>query len=232
MHREAGEIVRRLPPRAVRSSEDGEIARRAEEDVVGAEVAVHLAEAARPVADPPAPGEDAALDLLFAKLYPPLRRWARGRLPHWARDLADTDDIVQEALAQTFKRVGDFEPRGSGALQAYVRQAILNRIRDQLRRAGRRPSPSPFDGTEPDRGASPLEQAIGREAVERYERALGSLKPRDREAVIGRLELGLDYDELAATLGTTVVAARKIAYRALVRLATEMKNDADRRGPR
>lgn len=172
-------------------------------------------------------GDRAALDRLFARLYPPLRRWTRGRLPGWARDLADTEDLVQEALVQTFKRMGEFDPRGGGALQAYVRQAILNRIRDELRRAGRRPAPVGFDGTEVDSGLSPLEHAIGREAVDRYERSLARLKPRDREAVIARIEMGFDYDELADLLGTpTVDAARKTAERALVRLAAEMRDDA------
>jgi RNA polymerase sigma-70 factor (ECF subfamily) len=174
-------------------------------------------------------GDLRALDELFARLYSPLRRWTRGRLPGWARDLADTDDLVQEALVQTFKRIGEFEPRGAGALQGYVRQAILNRIRDELRRAGRRPAAGEFDGTEVDGGLSPLEQAIGREAIERYERSLERLKPRDRDAVVARIELGLDYNELAQLLGTpTVQAARKAAERALVRLAAEMKNDTDR----
>jgi RNA polymerase sigma-70 factor (ECF subfamily) len=173
-------------------------------------------------------GDAKALDRLFGRLYPAMRRWTRGRLPAWARDLADTDDLVQEALVQTFKRMEEFESRGAGALQAYVRQAILNRIRDELRRAGRRPPAERLDGTEIDGGQSPLEQAIGRSAVERYERALARLKPRDREAVIGRLELGLDYEELVDVLGTpTVQAARKAAERALVRLAAEMKQDVE-----
>jgi len=174
-------------------------------------------------------GDTAALERLFGRLYAPLRRWTRGRLPGWARDLADTDDLVQEALVQTFKRIGDFDPRGGGALQAYVRQAILNRIRDELRRAGRRPAVEGFDGQEVAQDLSPLEHAIGREAVERYERCLARLKPRDREAVIARVELGFDYPELADLLGTpTADAARKTAERALVRLAAEMKSDAER----
>jgi RNA polymerase sigma-70 factor (ECF subfamily) len=176
-------------------------------------------------------GDAGAVERLFARLYGPLRRWARGRLPRWARDLAETDDLVQEALVQTFKRVGEFEPRGGGALQAYVRQAVLNRIRDELRRAARRPARDGFDGSEVDPGLSPLEQAIGREAVERYERSLARLKPRDREAVVARLELGLDYPELADLLATpSVEAARKVATRAIVRLAAEMRDDVRRSG--
>ncbi|HEX5107058.1 MAG TPA: RNA polymerase sigma factor [Vicinamibacterales bacterium] len=84
-------------------------------------------------------GDRSALDRLFARHAPPLRRWASGRLPGWARDLADTDDVVQDALLQTFKRIEDFEARGAGSLHAYLRQAVLNRIRDQLRRLKRRP---------------------------------------------------------------------------------------------
>ena len=60
---------------------------------------------------------------------------ASGRLPRWARDTADTQDLVQETLFQTFKKIEKFEARGEGALFAYLRQAILNRIRDELRRA-------------------------------------------------------------------------------------------------
>ena len=99
-----------------------------------------------------------------------------GRLPQWARDVADTDDLVQDTLLQTFKRIGDFEARGVGALQAYLRQAILNRVRDELRKKGRRPEATELDGLEVDRGLSPLEEAIGRESIERYERALATLR--------------------------------------------------------
>jgi RNA polymerase sigma-70 factor, ECF subfamily len=53
-------------------------------------------------------GDQPALDQLFARHLRPLQRWASGRLPKWARDLADTDDLVQDTLLQTFKRIGDF----------------------------------------------------------------------------------------------------------------------------
>jgi len=161
---------------------------------------------------------------LFARHLKPLQRWARGRLPGWARDLADTDDLVQDTLVQTFKRIEGFEPRGVGALQAYLRQAVFNRIRDELRRKGRQPDATDLDGLEVDGGQSPLEQAIGHEAVDRYERALDRLKPEEREAIIARVEMGYSYEELAEALGKpTPDAARKAAQRALVRLAEEMK---------
>jgi RNA polymerase sigma-70 factor (ECF subfamily) len=169
-------------------------------------------------------GDRAALDTLFARYLPRLQRWARGRLPRWARDLADTDDVVQDALLRSFRQMDHFEPRSEGALQAYLRQAVLNRIRDELRRKGRTPDTSVLDSGHPDEAASPLEQAIGAEAVERYDAALSRLRDEDREAIIARVELGLSYQELADALGKpTPEAARKTAERALVRLAEEMK---------
>ena len=50
-------------------------------------------------------------------------------------------------------------------------------------------------------------------------------KREDREAIIGRVEMGYSYEELAEALGKpTADSARKAARRALVRLAEEMKS--------
>lgn len=168
-------------------------------------------------------GDQDAIERLFARHLKPLQRWASGRLPKWARDLADTDDLVQEALLQTFKKIEDFEPRRVGALQAYLRQAVLNRLRDELRRKARRPDATDLDGLEDVTARSPLEEAIGRQAIEDYEEALGRLRPEEREAIIARVEIGYTYDELAEALGKpSADAARKTARRALLRLAEEM----------
>jgi RNA polymerase sigma factor (sigma-70 family) len=171
-------------------------------------------------------GDQEALDRLFARHLKPLQRWASGRLPRWARDLADTDDLVQHTLLHTLRTIRDFQPRHVGALRAYLRQAVLNRIRDELRRNGRQPPNTELDEVQLASRDSPLEEAIGREAVERYERALARLKPEEREAIIAKVEMGYSYVELAETLGKpTPDAARKAAQRALVRLAEEMKHE-------
>ena len=187
---------------------------------VDPESTFHLIERARA-------GDQEAMERLFARHLKPLQRWTRSRLPKWARDLADTDDLVQETLVQTFKRIEHFEPRRVGALQAYLRQAVLNRIRNELRRKGRQPHATDLDGLEVESVESPLEQAIGQEAVERYESALQRLNAEEREAIIARVEMGYSFEELAEALGKpTPDAARKTAHRALVRLAEEMKRAA------
>ncbi|HEY7290412.1 MAG TPA: sigma-70 family RNA polymerase sigma factor [Vicinamibacterales bacterium] len=169
-------------------------------------------------------GDARALDRLFHRYLGPLRRFAHGRLPSAARDLLDTNDLVQETLLQTFRRIREFEPQREGALLAYLRQAIVNRVRDELRRQARRPAPEALDVEPPDAGLSPLDAAIGREAVNRYESALQRLKGDDREAVVARVELGMSFEEVAVALGKpSADAARKAVSRALIRLAEEMR---------
>ena len=48
-------------------------------------------------------GDQDALNRLVARYLPRLKRWAAGRLPVWARDLSDTQDLVQETLVRAFQ---------------------------------------------------------------------------------------------------------------------------------
>lgn len=169
-------------------------------------------------------GDQDSLERLMARHLGPLRRFVSGRLPQWARDLSDTDDLVQDTLLRTFKKIEDIDIRGVGALQAYLRQAVMNRLRDELRRQGRAPVRVDRDRLDFEAEGSPLEEAMGREAFERYQAALTRLRPEEREAIIARVEMDYSYAELAEILGKpTPDAARKAAQRALVRLAEEMK---------
>src|SRR3954468_8047641 len=168
-------------------------------------------------------GDVNALDRLLHRYTPALRRWARGRLPRWARDVSDTQDLVQDTLIQAMKHLEGFRHERPGALQAYLRQALMNKIRDELRRAHRRPAATELADAIPERGQSPLEKAIGSEALDAYEAALAELRPEDRDAIVARLELGQSYDEMAPILGKpTGNAARMAVQRAIVRLVEKM----------
>jgi RNA polymerase sigma-70 factor (ECF subfamily) len=169
-------------------------------------------------------GDREALDVLFARHIPALRRWATGRLPRGVRDVADTQDLVQETVLQVFKRVEAFEPRGEGALQAYLRQAVLNRIRNEFRSKTRRPSFESLDDQAPGDDTSPLEAAIRQEQVDRYEAALSRVSQQERDLIVARLELGLTYEEMADALAKpSWNAARMATARALLRLAEELE---------
>ena len=168
-------------------------------------------------------GDNEALNRLCERYLPSLRRWASGRLPYWARDVLDTDDLVQDTILRVLPHVEAFEPRHEGALQAYLRQALLNRIRQEIRRHNRRQRRVDVEIEGVDPGASPLEEAIGREAMESYETALGRLRSEEREAIIARVEMGCSYEQLAEALDNpSADAARMAVNRALVRLGQEM----------
>ncbi len=172
-------------------------------------------------------GDREALERLYSRYIPRLRAWATGRIPPWARDMGDTEDIVQETVIASLGRLETFEMRGDGALRGYMRQAVLNRVRNLVRDRKVRPPSAEIPETAATRAPSPLEQTIGRETVESYERALEKLKDEERQAVHLRVELRCSYREIAEALcKPSEDAARMAVSRALVKLAKEMGHEA------
>jgi len=170
-------------------------------------------------------GDQEAVSLLVERSIPPLKRWARGRLPQWARSLAETQDLVQNAVLRALPHLKTFEAKHPGALQAYLRQAVDNHIKDEIRKVRARPAAESLSEEQADQGPSPLELAIGREGLERYEAALAKLRPIDQEAIIARCELQQSYDEIAIALGKpSADAARMAVVRAIRNLLKAMSD--------
>ena len=170
-------------------------------------------------------GDRTALDELFERLFPWLRRRARGQLPRWARGVVDTSDVVQAVLLHTFRRIAGFESTSSVAFRTYLLRAVDHRVRDEMRRVGRR---NTWGGLEEQdlpaaAGPTPLQQLVDGEAWERYLRSLKRLTPREQRLIVGRAELGYSFKQLALVDNRTSPDAARIALRrALVRLSEEM----------
>jgi RNA polymerase sigma-70 factor (ECF subfamily) len=168
-------------------------------------------------------GDARARDQLLTRYLPRLQRWAEGRLPMFARGLLDTADVVQDTLLRVLEGLDRIELRRPDGFQSYVRQAVLNRIRDEVRWAARRPGPDGVPETLADPSPSPLENAIGANLIERYERGLARLDEDDRQLLHLRIELDFDYGEIAEMTGRrSRDAARMAIQRALARLAEAM----------
>jgi RNA polymerase sigma-70 factor (ECF subfamily) len=168
-------------------------------------------------------GDLSAARVLVERALPTVRRWARGRLPRYARSDADTEDIVQDAFLRTLKRIKGFQHRTVGGLQAYLRQAVVNRVRDLIRGSKRR-GPAIRVETEPcDWKPSPLEAAIMGEHLDRFLAALRKLRPADRQVIVWRIELGYTAEEIATRLGKSNAAAGMTVTRAMTRLAKELQ---------
>jgi RNA polymerase sigma-70 factor (ECF subfamily) len=172
-------------------------------------------------------GDSAAARTLIERALPSVRRWAHGRLPRYARRGDDTEDVVQDVFLRTFRRIERFQHRTVGGLQAYLRQAVVNRVRDLIRGSKRRGIQTALDADPPDWKPSPLEAAILRQQLDRFLEGLQKLRPPDRQVVIWRIELGYTADEIATKLGKSRAAAGMTISRALTRLAKAMDLETD-----
>lgn len=170
-------------------------------------------------------GDAAARRLLGDRCLPALQRWARDRLPAFARDADDPADLVEDTVVSEIARLDPRQIRHEGALQAHLRQALAQRITDVVRRRMFRSEQSGEATVANGPQGSPLDEAVGARNVACYDAALARLGEAERHAIIGRLELQYSYEQLADALGTpTADAARSAVIRALGRLALEMQS--------
>jgi RNA polymerase sigma factor (sigma-70 family) len=171
-------------------------------------------------------GDSAAREALFARFLPVLRRWAHRRLPSGARALADTDDLVQVTLVRALNRIPELEPRQEGSLLAYLRRILLNAVREEIRRSASRGEHRELADDLPDARASVVDEVVGREKMELYERGLAALTEEQQEAVVLRVEFGYSHQQIAEAMGKpSADAARMTVVRALVQLAKAMGED-------
>ncbi len=169
-------------------------------------------------------GDRLAVEALLQRCLPDLKRWAHGRLPAAARGSLDTGDLVQETVLHVLRRLDHFEPRHVGAMQAYLRMSVINRVRDEVRRVSRRPPAAELPGDLVSDDTSPLEVTLQREAYERYREALTGLPPRDRKLIVARIEAQWSVAEIAQRFGMrTADGARMALGRALRRLTDRLR---------
>jgi len=108
-------------------------------------------------------GDASALERLIARYLPRLRHWTRQAFPAWARDGADTEDLVQDTVWNAVRNLPQFTMRSEHALRAYMKRAARNRVNDEIKRVCRRPGRVELPQNYPSTVARPDEQALARE---------------------------------------------------------------------
>jgi len=170
-------------------------------------------------------GDRVALEILLDRYHPALLRFAHGRMPTPARGLVDTVDIVQHVMTQLLGRLEHIDLSVPGSLLAYLRSAVVNQIRTEIRKARRRPAPVALDEALPALDQDPLEAVIGREWRERYELALLQLPAEQQEAFVMRVEMDCSHREIADALGRSgEEAARSLVRRAIRAMAAALRD--------
>lgn len=166
-------------------------------------------------------GDDQARAELAQRVYPLLVRFARGRVPQLLRHQQDTDDLVQMTWMKVLERLDGLQVDNPGDFFAYLRAALINALRESLRRQGRCPVIAP--GGSADAAQSEYLPAADVPVDEwlDYEQTLARLSAEHRLLVVMRFEFGLSFAEMAAELGENPDAVRMKLKRALHRMATQ-----------
>lgn len=170
-------------------------------------------------------GSNEAREELFRRLVPRLERFAHGRIQSSLRSMSDTQEIVQETIFRAIPRLESFKPRHEGALMQYMKQILMNRIRD-LSRRNRPVAPIEDENMLPSNPElSPIEKVVGEETLKSFESTLMKLKEDQRLAVMLHIEMGYSLSELAEALNRNSEAARKVLFRGLKNMAALMRNE-------
>jgi RNA polymerase sigma-70 factor (ECF subfamily) len=169
-------------------------------------------------------GDVAAAAALCERFRPRLVAWTRGRLPDFARDLLETEDLVQDAILSSLRNLESLRELREESFLAYVMQSVRNRIVSEIRRVKRRPVRVELEEGIVSAAPTPIEELLSRETEAIYLAALGKLSAEEKDLVIGRFELQMSNAELAIHVGkASPDAARMAAVRATKKLLTLMQ---------
>lgn len=165
-------------------------------------------------------GDSAQFELLVCRYRGPLLRVAESKLgsPVWA------EDVVQETFLSAFVSRHTYRPQY--AFRTWLWTILLNACRKEWKRSVRRPASEPLEvaGEAVSRTAAAESSGLGLLlAVERraeLQKWLGRLSEAQADALRLRFFGELPYEEIAATMGSSVSAAKQRVRFGLEKLAT------------
>ena len=132
---------------------------------------------------------------------------------------ADVDDLVQETFIRAFRALGRF--RGQCRFRTWLMTIGGNVLKDAYRKA-RRTRVVPLAEELRDTEGDPHEHAVAGEMEARLAAGLERLPRMQRDVFLLRAQQGLEYEEIAAALGTTPGAARVHFHHAVKRLKEQL----------
>ena len=179
-------------------------------------------------------GDEDAFRALFERHLPELSARIDRWLPARVRRKVSVSDVLQEAQIVAFRRLPEFVDRG---LEDGVRRWLLRVARLEVRAAvqryattakravgrevtrGDRAATAEFAGREP----TPSQLAVASETEDMARRALAALPEDYREVLHLTMEARLPPREVAALMGRSPEAVRKLYGRAVTRFTAEFE---------
>lgn len=138
-------------------------------------------------------------------------------------DQPTAEDVVQDVFAKLHARRAEW-PAGAGSLP-YIRAAVLNGCRSQLRR---RAVAWRYAGTFGQLSGQATQDSAEQEMIRSQERTqvLAALPFRRREVLVLRYYVGLSEAEIARVLGISPGTVKSTAARGLAALARRLGEEA------
>lgn len=179
-------------------------------------------------------GEEAAFEALVQRFQQPVYHLVQRLID----DPSEAGDVTQDVFLKVFRNVGNF--RGDSSLKTWTYRIAVNEAHNSRRWFGRhRRAEVGLESEEPgrgyidhlhDRSRSPYDQALNHEWHEAIERALESLNPVFRSAVVLRDLEEMSYEEIAEVLNVSLgtVKSRILRGRENLRRALEEQLEPSR----
>lgn len=181
-------------------------------------------------------GDRDAVERLLARHLPALEAYVRLRVGTAFGAREDASDVVQSTCRDLLERLEGFRHGGEEAFRHWLYATAARKIADRFafhaaqRREAARELPSAaasralgaaFAGL-----ASPSQQAMGGELLERLRSAFAGLDEEEREVVLLARVARLSRAEIARALGRSENGVRNLLHRTLVKLAERLDVEA------
>ena len=167
-------------------------------------------------------GDRRAFETLFARYTPRVLTF----LTRMVRDRARAEELTQDVFIRIYNAADRYEAKAR--FSTWIFGIAHNLALNDLARAHRKNEQARSDLTELhaiDPAPSPIEKLEAERTRERLEQALAELPERQRAAVLLRSEQGMDYEEIAGSLETTVASVKSLLHRARESLLAALRED-------
>ena len=186
------------------------------------------------------PDPDAALMLrvqrgdaaAFAELVEKYKQPVMNLAYRTVQDLTEAEDLAQQVFVQVFKAADRY--RVAAKFSTWLFTIARNLCLNEIRRRSRHPAESldatrndnedePLRQYEDTKSASPPDELLQRELLDKIQEVLAGLPENQRTAMLLYQEKEMSYDEIAEVLDCSLSATKSLIHRARETLKLKLK---------
>ena len=141
----------------------------------------------------------------------------------------EAEDAVQEIFVEIWKHAARFDPERASE-STFVAMIARRRLIDRMRSRQRRPDHVPLDKASSNLGDDSAERTQMRAEADQARRAMGDLRPAQREVLELVLHEGLSHSQVSDTLDMPIGTVKTHARRGLKALRAKLLDEPGAEG--